>query len=302
MQMLERTTDSLLKATQPSGTLAFPFEYYYDEMDKYKGRCIGWHWHPEFEFSFVVKGPVLCQIGTEELLLNAGDGIFINSGIIHQFTSRGNGIMQNVLFSHTLLCEESSSVHQEFVAPFLCSSVGYVLLRKEDVFSAPVIRFLSVLVAHVETEPSFRELHIISKVYDLWESFCSMNLEYISRESVSANKNRQTRMHMMMDYIRRKYAEAISLEDIAQSAMISKSETLRCFKEFVRMTPGQYLTHYRITRAKKMLITLPDSVSYIASRCGFNTVGYFCNVFKRQVGMTPEEFRSKSSRRMEGNQ
>ena len=44
---------------------------------------IPWHWHEEFEFGYVLCGEIVYRTNEHEYTLHKGDGIFINSGILH---------------------------------------------------------------------------------------------------------------------------------------------------------------------------------------------------------------------------
>lgn len=47
------------------------------------GRDIPWHWHEEFEIGYVAAGCMQYKMNHHEFILKPGDGIFINSGVLH---------------------------------------------------------------------------------------------------------------------------------------------------------------------------------------------------------------------------
>ena len=57
------------------------------------------------------------------------------------------------------------------------------------------------------------------------------------------------------------------------------------------MTIGEYLTHLRIEKAKSLLMHTDISNASIASRTGINSQQYFCRLFKKETGMSPQEYR-----------
>ncbi len=65
----------------------------------------------------------------------------------------------------------------------------------------------------------------------------------------------------------------------------------RCFESECGTTPARYLLALRLGAAKKLLASSDMSVSEIARQCGFADVYYFSRRFKREVGVTPLEFR-----------
>ena len=63
------------------------------------------------------------------------------------------------------------------------------------------------------------------------------------------------------------------------------------FKQKKGMTINQYLTRCRMDRAKEFLHDKKFKVSEIGKKCGYLDSGYFAKVFKKQVGMSPNEYR-----------
>ncbi|WP_367399863.1 helix-turn-helix domain-containing protein [Paenibacillus sp. 1781tsa1] len=59
------------------------------------------------------------------------------------------------------------------------------------------------------------------------------------------------------------------------------------------MTPMEYLLHYRIEQAKKLLLQTSWSVARIAEEIGFNHVSYFSSCFSKKEGISPSNFRNK---------
>lgn len=291
MQLYEIITDDTLQSSANNGEPAFPFASYYDEIDRFKERCIAWHWHKEFEFTLVEHGPVTCQIGAESIVLATGDGLFINGGVIHRFVSGGNGIMRDILFAPEFIAPQSSVIFQKYVAPAISSSLRYDVFRGAEPLHEPLLSALGMIYRLAQTDDSLWELRVRNAVSSFWERFFPTIKEQLSEHSPIANRLLQARMQLMLDYIRREYARPIRLGDIAAAAQISKSEALRCFRQSIQISPINYLTDYRMTRASELLQTGSSTVSSIAWETGFRSAGYFCRVFKARFGQTPEEFR-----------
>ena len=95
----------------------------------------------------------------------------------------------------------------------------------------------------------------------------------------------------MLQYIKKHYTEKISLENIANSATISKSEASRCFELALHTSPIETLIHYRLASAKEEIITTKDSITEIALRNGFESCSYFNRSFKNHYGFTPTQIR-----------
>lgn len=106
MQITKIITDDTLRELREHGTEEFPFQYNQEEIKKYDEEKIEWHWHMEFEFVVVTKGSVFCLIGNQRIHLDTGEGLFINTRIIHSIENCNEGVISNVLFSPDLIATD----------------------------------------------------------------------------------------------------------------------------------------------------------------------------------------------------
>ena len=75
--------------------------------------------------------------------------------------------------------------------------------------------------------------------------------------------------------------------------LISKTQLYYVFKEISGMTVSDYITEYRITRAKDFLINTDYSVEMIGQAVGYTNLSSFSRVFKEQAGCSPIQYRRK---------
>lgn len=102
-------------------------------------------------------------------------------------------------------------------------------------------------------------------------------------------------MQQFLQYISTHYGEDVSLEQIASSVNVSKSECLRGFKTCMNTTPYQYLTEYRLLKAAELLKTTDEPIGVIADRVGFRQVSHFGKCFKEKTGLSPSAYRNKTN-------
>lgn len=93
-----------------------------------------------------------------------------------------------------------------------------------------------------------------------------------------------------MRYIDYNYSHPIDVDDIAQSAGISRSHLYRLFVEHISMPPNEYLIRYRINKACALLRRPGIAVSEAAYSTGFADQLYFSKVFKKYKGVPPSKF------------
>lgn len=94
-------------------------------------------------------------------------------------------------------------------------------------------------------------------------------------------------------YIRENYKEDISLSSAAEKANISAVYLSRLFKKEEGINFLDYLNQYRLDEAKKLLKDVQYNILDVAEEAGFKDTRYFSKIFKRNVGITPSEYRRR---------
>jgi AraC family transcriptional regulator len=94
------------------------------------------------------------------------------------------------------------------------------------------------------------------------------------------------------DYIAEHLAEEISVEGLAELVELSPSHFAHVFKETTGMTPLQFITRQRVTRAQQLIRETSRSLIDVGLEVGYSSPSHFAQVFRRVVGVTPTEFRN----------
>lgn len=100
-------------------------------------------------------------------------------------------------------------------------------------------------------------------------------------------------LHGVQDHIAEHLDEEISIEALAKLVGLSPSHFAHSFKATTGMTPLQFVTRERITRAQQMIRETSRNLIEIGLDVGYTSPSHFAQVFRRIVGVTPSEFRSK---------
>ena len=94
------------------------------------------------------------------------------------------------------------------------------------------------------------------------------------------------------DYIFQHYREPMVIEDIASALNLSKSYLSHVFKEITGYTIMHYLMSYRLSQARNALLTDQSrSIKEVAFENGFESDAHFSRYFKKNVNMTPSQYR-----------
>ncbi len=115
-----------------------------------------------------------------------------------------------------------------------------------------------------------------------------------SREYVGADA--RGRIEKAKGMIDERYGEPdLGISELAQECRFSEVYFRKIFKGIYRISPLDYLISVRLRNAERLLLHTSVTVEECASKCGFSSVGYFCRVFKKKMGITPTRYRRENS-------
>lgn len=97
----------------------------------------------------------------------------------------------------------------------------------------------------------------------------------------------------ILDYIEYHYEQDISLQDVAEYMHYSDAYFCRIFKQCFEQNFINYLTAYRVEKAKLLLTDVSVNIKDVSIKAGYRDSNYFTKVFKRYTGVTPTEYRSQ---------
>jgi len=92
-------------------------------------------------------------------------------------------------------------------------------------------------------------------------------------------------------YIDENFQEPINLETISQQAFLSRFHFHRIFTQVYRSTPHQYMIRKRLDRARDLLAH-NKPVTEVCNEVGFESIGSFSMLFKKEVGFAPQYYRN----------
>jgi len=92
-------------------------------------------------------------------------------------------------------------------------------------------------------------------------------------------------------YFSENYSQDINISDYARAHHISTNYFIRNLKQYIGMTPKQYIMSIRMANAQMLLESNDYTIQEVASFVGYDDAPYFGRLFKREVGMTPSEYR-----------
>lgn len=292
-----------LKELKEHGDFEYPVGIYEINMKNMYMETVRWHWHDELELIFIHEGCGEFHVSDDSYILAKGQGLLVNQGMLHSFSiAKGceNCVYSSVVFHPSfLLSYNQTKLCSIYLHPIISNSSLTGLPLSENVPHEKEILHLLQQIIRINKERQYcYELYTKDYLMRLW----ILLLERHTRESCTSSESGDTRISMdearakeAIRFIEEHYADSISLDDIAASIHVSKSECCRCIRRCMKMTPFEYLMKYRIFVAAGLLCDEDsnDSVAILASKVGFNSSSYFNKLFKKYMNCTPTQYKTR---------
>lgn len=125
-----------LREYVPHNFIEFPITYFYDELVAFPDWAGPLHWHPDFEIATAECGVLDYQVGSQHIILEAGDSIFVNGNMLHGIKQVSGDVpdsMPNIVFSGSLIASETSTIYKKYIQPVAqCDSLPFIVFRHSD--------------------------------------------------------------------------------------------------------------------------------------------------------------------------
>ena len=243
------------------------------------------HYHPFYEFFYLIKGHCRFFIYHSSIELNAGDLLIIPPGQYHYNVYGKEPIHDRfaLYFDEHFLTREL----REQLPLFAESEADAAVFHVEKAVREHVLSTFEQMLSYYREASTFGDT-ILSYMFPAM-------LLYLSRH-VYEPELRETSpitaaMQDTVKYIHTNYSENITLEGAAGTAGLAPTYFSRKFKEIVGTGFRDYLTFVRLREAAEMLRRTHLPVSEIARQCGFNSSNYFGDAFRAAYGMSPRQYR-----------
>ena len=195
------------------------------------------HWHEDLQIIYVLEGNVCVKTLEDEVILSAGEGVLTNKGVIHYSIFRSLPCRYRLFrFPERFVSfYPGSPAERQVRAITENSGISLVTFKPEVPWCAEVLRHLQNLVQLDDNKDDnpFFSYDILTELTQIWQ-IMQYNIkvpERLPQNTVSI------RMRHFLEYIEAHYAEEISLEGLAASAGVSKTEAMRCFRKSLQTTP-----------------------------------------------------------------
>lgn len=287
-----------LKERNTTENYSFPFRIEETDLSNYEQNGFAIHWHREIEITLVLKGALAYQANDTAILLEEGSGIFVNSGTLHS-AKAVNGqhchYLAFILDPILIYGYENSLIEQKYTRPLTSSLENpFRILSPSDKKARDMIRLLLKLFKINAKKSSCHELHVNALLLEMWAQLYTI-LDPAKEPSAGVVSADIVRLKKALSFIHGHYTASLTLKEIADSCAVSKSECCHLFQRTLKQSPFSYLLSYRIQKSLSLLANPSFNITEISEQLGFGSPSYFSELFKRDMGISPREYKKKLS-------
>lgn len=247
------------------------------------------HWHDDVEFILILSGKMFYNINGEVVLLEEGEGIFVNARQMHfGYSDCKKECSFICLLLHPILLCSSKSTEQNFINPIIQNdSIPFYHLKKTNAWERSALSVIRYIYDIRNDE--IAELKINKAFLEIWISLYE-NIVTVRKHDNYKNNNLSILKKMIL-FINKNYKEKITLADIASSGNIGKTSCCSIFKKYINKTPLEYVTEFRLRKSLELLRNTDMTILEISYEVGFSGASYFSETFRKFYSCTPTEYK-----------
>ena len=242
-------------------------------------------WHREPELVYVTKGSAECIVNGEELTLEEGGFILLDSEDVHLVRPVGES-------SCSLL---SMIFSLEYIKMFRNSVDGILFdLESDKDVKVKINSLLGEIAKSFENKSNYNSLLQIAYVNHIYYLILEHCVCYKRLPASSGLPKRDfSYAKTAISYINENYTREITLDEISMIVNLSPSYFSKYFKKVTQISYSEYLANLRLEKAIQDMLENNTSVSAAALRNGFANVKSFITQCKKVYKCTPAQYKKR---------
>ena len=252
------------------------------------------HQHLFFELTYIVEGTVEHTVDGKTAVLQKGDYFLVDCGSTHSYCAPKGETFANLdcLFLPELLdpslkgTDRLGDVFEHYLVncnlQMLFHNPSEMVFRDKD---GEILTLLNRIQKEGEKKlPGYREM-IRCYLVEL------LHLTIRRSQNASVATGVKSISSYLTSYAAKHYTEDVSLTKLAAEMNYSLPYISKCFKEEMGISFVDYLQHYRVKQAKRLLLSTKQNLAQIGEQVGYRDAKFFSQVFKKITGLTPQQYR-----------
>lgn len=291
--------DSKQRETKLHGTFDLPLEFYDCNNRIYKDLYM--HWHKEMEIIYVITGKIFIRSNDKTVEGSTGDFIFIEPEAVHYIKSGNEPLnFKSLVFDLQILNGSEEDFCQNKVSLPLISHQMKISdkIKKGDINYEEIKSSFFELNECWQKKKYFYQLeakHLMFRFF--YQILSGGHFSQISLESTKLT----AAVKDSITYIQNHFNCELTTGIISKYVHYNEYYFMREFKKYTGKTIVEYITEYRLGKAKKLLRQSELTIEEIAFQVGFSSTSYFSHKFREMFFITPSDFRKSSQKNTKNN-
>lgn len=254
-----------------------------------------WHYHPEIELHYLIKGEGTRFIGDHIGNFQQDDMILMGSNLPHTWKCNLNDLENRDNVEALVLHFHPECFGKQF---YNFSETQEIIKLIEQAKNGLFItgdskEKIKELLWKMKPETGLNKLIYLLEIFKTLiknheYELLSNNIEYSK-----FNKLDESRIDKILSYTLQNFKEKIFIEDVAALTNLSVTSFCRYFKITSNKSYFDFLTEIRLNHACRLILDTDYTIQHIALDSGFENTSNFYRHFKNVKGVTPKEYKAR---------
>ena len=245
------------------------------------------HTHDYIEIFYLKTGQCNYTVENRKYHLSSGEVFIVPAGMSHC-----TGYEGKVRCERIIICIKPELIPEPFRQEHprindILNKSGKIVLSRDG--RAKIEKYINLMLTENDLPDDYSSEMLRWQTILLFLTF--MRNGIFVYESVQQEKGIPEDIEQTIHYIAMNYQSMLTLEDVAYKIGLSSTYLSKKFKKVTGRSFVEYITYIRLRQAQRMLLTTDNSITEIATDCGFNSSNYFKDCFRKLYGTSPKNFR-----------
>lgn len=245
-----------------------------------------------FVFNEFYSGLNPLQFGYQQCAPGYGFGPAVRPFWLLHYVISGTGVLHRSGTQYTVSAGEIFVIPPDIETYYEADSVNpwhYIWIGFEyngnlpHVFNQPVLRIPGA-------GDIFNEMRRCQSMENGRSAFLSSQIWALIAQTLESGKRQSDYIDKALNYISTSYMNDISVEKLAAQLNLDRCYFSTLFRERVGISPGKYISNYRLEKAAELMTVHGESPSVAAASVGYPDLYHFSKAFKQKYGLSPRNY------------
>lgn len=225
---------------------------------------------------YIIAGKGYYNVGNQRYSLGPGDAFLIRPGKTVVYTADQEDPWQYCFFAF------NGQAAEQYLNRTAFSNSDVVHIGDDSLYD-----MVSEMTDQISAYPRNADLYALSQLMHILLFFAEHNMD----KSTSKSHILRPDIQKVLDFISYHYADPITVVDMSKLVALERSYFCRTFKNAVGISPKDYLTKFRLDKARFLLTETSIPIGKVSEAAGFQSFSSFSRLFTAQYQQSPSQYR-----------